>query len=227
MAFAIPSDLKDIVLHWWKIIDQPKINIDELYNFIAFELFLAPLEKTKKIVQQAIRMEHLVENKELETVSLSHMLQNEFDTWQENGILKAKSMAAALNQPWRPKEELTQNMTYEALESDLIDVSVREKAGKIRSSAVTLDNLEFSQLIEGSVKQKDNDGNPLFFPFKIDLKARKIIHKCPEYDSLRKSQKSFCIHLGRVLMKLYSKDKEKTILLLRDIVDHKSQWIFM
>lgn len=226
MAFAIPSDLKNIVLHWWKIIDQPEINIDELYNFIAFDLFLAPLEKTKKIVQQAIHLEYLSEDKERESVSLSGELQQEFTTWQEKGILKAKTMAAALAQQWRPPIEITQNMTYQALLSDLVDVSVLEKAGKIRSSAVSLDLDEFSSVIEGSVKSKDKDGNSQLYPFKIDVKAHSISHSCPEYDSLRKSQKQFCIHISRVFMKLYVKDKEQTIKLMRKIVYKKSSWFF-
>ncbi len=226
MAFTIPSELKDIVLHWWKIIDRPQIHLDELCNFIAFDLYLAPLEKTKIIVQQAIRLHYLKENTDLESVSLSKELQTEFDAWQEKGVLKAKTMAAALAQPWRPKVELTQNMTYEALESDLIDVSVKEKAGKIRASAVTLEGLDFATSIHGHVKEKDKTGSPILYPFAINIKDRTILHQCPEYDSLRKNQKRFCTHLGRVIMKLYSKDKEKTIELLHDIVNHKHKWTF-
>ncbi|UYP46212.1 hypothetical protein NEF87_002497 [Candidatus Lokiarchaeum ossiferum] len=226
MAFTIPSDLKNIVLHWWKIIDQPEINVDELYNFIAFDLFLAPLEKTKKIVQQAIHLEYLSENKESESISLSDELQQEFLTWQEKGILKAKTMAAALAQSWRPPIDITPSMTYQALLSDLVDVSVLEKAGKIRSSAVSLDLVAFDDKIEGIVKSKDDGGISQSYRFKIDVKARSISHSCPEYNSLRKSQKQFCIHIARIFMKLFVKDSEKTIELLRNIVYQKSLWFF-
>ena len=84
MVFTIPSDLRDIVLYWWKIIDRPNIYLDDLYNFLAFGLFLASMDKAKSIVQEAIKLKFLIENKETESVKLSKSLETEFNAWQNS-----------------------------------------------------------------------------------------------------------------------------------------------
>ena len=92
-----PTELSEMVLYWWKILASPSINLDKLHHFIAFELFLYSLPKTKKIVQQAIRLGHLVEDEDLEEVSLSSTLKQKYQDWQDQGTEKFREMRKILS----------------------------------------------------------------------------------------------------------------------------------
>ena len=222
-----PTELSEMVLYWWKILASPSINLDKLNHFIAFELFLYPLPKTKKIVKQAIRLGYLVENEDLEEVSLSSALKQKYQEWQDQGTEKIQEMRAILARKRIPTLEITANMQYEALKSDLVDILVEKKASKLLGSSIQIKQLDFSSGIVGYAREMIvSPEQEVKYPFSI-LPHKKIIkHNCPEYLSLRQHQKKFCVHLARMLMKLYSKDAESTTELIRDIVSNRLQWQF-
>lgn len=226
MSFAVPADLREIVLYWWKIIDRPTILLDELYNFIAFDLFLAPLDKTRLIVDKAIQEGYLISDPIQETVRLADDLENDFKKWQEGGIEKVQRMKDLLNQAWRPPLEISEKSVYDILQSDIADVSVREKAGKMLASAVKIDQVDFNSEIQGYGKEETEKGEDVLFPFSINVPSRIIQHNCPEYLFLRKDQKRFCPHLVRAFTKLFISDELQTQKLLRDLVDNRENWVF-
>lgn len=226
MNFIVPTDLRQKILYIWKIIDRPTINLDELYNFITYELYLTSLSKSKENVQKSINSKYLVEDSKKEEVRLGDDLQGEFDKWQNGGEKKVKQMKTLLSQSWRPELKNIDEMRYSVFEGDLLDVSVRNKSGLIRSSAVKVDQLDFSSGIIGKISDTDEEGHKINYSFEIYPKSRKIIHNCPEYINLRKKQKHFCKHLGRLLMKLYASNKIETIDLVKDLVEKRENWEF-
>jgi hypothetical protein len=221
-----------MVLYWWKILASPSINLDKLHHFIAFELFLYPLPKTKKIVKQAIRLGYLIEDEDMEEVSLSHDLRQKYQDWQDHGTEKFQEMREILSRRRAPKLEITTNMQYEALKSDLVDIPVEQKASKLLGSSIEIGQLDFSEGIIGNAfdyivsSDSNEEEQEVQYPFSISRRTQIIMHNCPEYMSLRQPQKKFCVHLARLLMKLYRKDAKSTIELVMDIVTNRLQWKF-
>ena len=226
MNFSVPSDKRQRILYIWKIIDCPSINIDELYNFLTFELFLAPLEEVKKIIEEALDLKFLIEDSKSEEVSLSDSLKVDFEKWQDKGEEKIKKIQRVLSNPWRAPIIIDEKMKFEILEDDLIDPSTKKKAIIIRSKALTIEKMDFSEVISGKIEDKDKNGKKIFYNFIISPKERKIVHNCPEYNELRKNQKKLCPHLGRVFIKLNITNSEETIKLLEDIVEKREKWEF-
>ena len=226
MNFSVPSDKRQRILYIWKIIDSPSINIDELYNFLTFELFLASLEEVKKIVREALDLEYLVEDSKSEEVSLSNSLKVEFEKWQDKGENKIEKINNILRNSWRPPIQIDEKMKYEIFEDDLIDPSTKKKASLIRSKALSIDEVDFVNSISGNIEDKDESGKKISYHFVISPKIRKITHNCPEYIKLRKKQKKFCPHLGRVFIKLNTTNNEETLKLLEDLVEKREKWEF-
>ena len=226
MNFSVPSDARQRILYIWKIIDSPSINIDELYNFLTFELFLAPLEEVKKIIGEALDLKFLIEDSKSEEVSLSDSLKVDFEKWQENGEEKIKKIHHILSNSWRPPIKIDEKMKFEILEDDLIDPATKKKASIIRSKALSIDKLNFEDEISGKIEDKDKNGKLVSYNFIISPKNRKITHSCPEYNKLRKNQKKLCPHLGRVFRKLNITNNEETLKLLEDIVVKREKWEF-
>ncbi len=227
MSLASPADLRNLVLHWWKIIDQPHILKDQLSNFIAFDLYLTSLEKAKIMIHQAIAQNFLVEDTSLEYVALSPELRQDFLQWQEAGKKKARKIQSLLNQTWRPNPSITTDQRYHALLVDLIDVAVLERSKKMRASRINLESPDFQGKVTGYAREKNENGKDEQYPILIDIPSRKIIHNCPEFISQRMPYKQFCVHLGKVIIKLYLEDKEATITLLEDMVHHREKWVFL
>ncbi|MHA1746157.1 MAG: hypothetical protein ACTSWW_09160 [Promethearchaeota archaeon] len=227
-----PTELSEMVLYWWKILASPSINLDKLHHFIAFELFLYPLPKTKKIVRQAIRLGYLIEDEDVEEVSLSHDLRQKYQDWQGRGTEKFREMREILSRRRSPKLEITTNMQYEALKSDLVDIPVEKKASKLLGSSIKIDQLDFSEGIIGNASDyivfsdSNEEEQEVQYPFSLSRRTQIIMHNCPEYLSLRQPQKKFCVHLARLLMKLYRKDAKSTMELVTDIVTNRLQWKF-
>lgn len=226
MAFSIPSDLRGIVLYWWKIIDRPQVVKDHLYNFIAFELYLTTLNKAKKMVEQAIKMGFLQEDDSMEYVSLTKDLQQELESWQIAGREKALKIQEQLEKDWLSDKKVTINQRYNALLVDLIDPAIFEKSGTMRASWIKLESTINDPKIQGTARDYDENDNKVVYPFQIDLSDKIIAHNCPDFINLRQSKKQLCDHLGRVIIKLFSSDPEKTVELLETIVHNKSQWRF-
>ena len=226
MNFSVPSDKRQRILYIWKIIDSPTINIDDLYNFLTFELFLAPLEEVKKIIQEALDLKFLVEDSKLEEVSLSDSFKVEFEKWQDKGEEKIKKIHHVLSKSWRDPITINEKSKYEIFEDDLIEPLTKKKASIIRSKALTIEKLDFSREIRGKIEDKDENGQKIIYNFEILPQARKLTHNCPEYTNLRKNQKKFCVHLGRLLMKLNNSDETKTFKFLEDLVENRDKWVF-
>ena len=226
MSFAVPADLREIVLYWWKIIDRPSILLDELYNFIAFDLFLAPLDKTRAIVDKAIQDGYLIADPIQETVTLSESLNSDFQAWQKMGIEKVQRMSELITQAWRPPLEITEKSVYDILQSDIADVSVREKAGKMLASAIKVEKVDFNSEIMGYGKEENEKGEDIQYPFCINVPSRMLQHNCPEYLDLRRDQKRLCPHLVRAFTKLFISNELQTQQLIRDLVDNRESWTF-
>ena len=226
MNFSIPSDKRQRILYIWKIIDSPSINIDELYNFLTFELFLAPLEEVKKIIGEALDLKFLVEDSKSEEVSLSDSLKVDFEKWQNEGEEKIKKIHNILSNSWRSPIIIDEKMKFEILEDDLIDPASKKKASLFRSKALSIDKIDFKNEISGKIEDKDENGKLVSYEFSISPKNRKIIHSCPEYINIRKKQKKLCPHLGRVFIKLNIEHNEEILKLLEDIVEKREKWEF-
>lgn len=68
-------------------------------------------------------------------------------------------------------------------------------------------------IIEGQVKG---------YPLKLDLKDKRIIHTCPDWD--RRSRGGlFCKHVGAAFLKL---SEDKALSILRKLVPERERWIF-
>lgn len=217
MVFKTPNTLDQQILYWWKILDQPQITQDELQNFIAFELFTFSLEETKKKIQQAIDQKLLTYDPVTEILELSPSLKKEFEKWQEGGKVKTKKMLEILRRKWRQPIKFDEEDLYHIYYKALVDPIIDSRASKILASAVKIETVDFKSVISGKV---------IDYPFHIDIKNKRIVHKCPEMTAFRIKEKNFCSHLGRVVMKLYLKFKEDTFSLLKDISQNMELWEF-
>jgi hypothetical protein len=242
MNFSVPSDKRQRILYIWKIIDSPSINIEELYNFLTFELFLVPskqggnptskpiggesLDEVKKMIQEALDLKFLVEDPKTEEVSLSVSLKVEFEKWQDKGEEKIKKIRHILSNSWRSPIIIDEKMKFKILEDDLIDPASKKKANLFRSKVLSMEKIDFANEISGKIEDKDENGKIVSYEFSIYPKNRKIIHSCPEYNKLRKKQKKLCPHLGRVFIKLNIEHKKEILNLLEDIVEKREKWEF-
>ena len=226
MKFSPPTDLRGIMLYLWKIIDNPRILKDTLNNFIAFDLSLTTLNKAKKMVEQAIKQGYLLEDSTLEYVKLNDNLEKEFIQWQNSGKLKVKEIQKILDTTWRPKTKISVNQHYLALLVDLIDPSIYDQATKLRSSAIKILQNDFDTEISGKIKENHGEGDAQIYPFEINIKKKELNHTCPDFINIRSKKKKFCSHLGRLIIKLYAKEPEQTVALLKNIVYNREKWQF-
>ena len=74
MASTKIDGIRNYLIKIWKIIDQPKVEREYLQNLIAFELYLFTLDKAKNFIEQAIKLNLLVEDEDTETVQLNPQL---------------------------------------------------------------------------------------------------------------------------------------------------------
>ena len=226
MKFSPPTDLRGIMLYLWKIIDNPRILKDTLNNFIAFDLSLTTLNKAKKMVEQAVKQGYLLEDSTLEYVKLNDDLEKEFLEWQNNGKLKVKEIQKILDTNWRPNAIISVNQHYLALLVDLIDPSIYDQGAKLRSSAVKILQNNFDTEISGNVKENLGENDTQIYPFEINIENQQISHSCPDFVNNRCKKKKFCLHLGRLVIKLYAKEPELTVSLLKNIVYNREKWQF-
>jgi hypothetical protein len=228
LSFSVPSDLKDIVIYWWKILDRPIINIDALHNFIAFDLYLFSLEKTKLIVQQAIKLKYLKYNADKEEIQLGSEMLDLFEIWQAKGSEKLMKMQKVLSEKWRDKLDISDTRKYNVYINDLIDYSIQKKANKIRPSTIQISTKDFKTSIKGTISEINDEEDEITYNFDVLPKKRKISHNCPDYLELRKNRKQFCVHLAALFKKLsvYPDTKVQTKNLVEDIVNNKDKWIF-
>ncbi|MHA1610641.1 MAG: hypothetical protein ACTSVZ_04360 [Promethearchaeota archaeon] len=217
MVMKAPAKLDALLLYWWKIIDRPEISKEELQNFIAFDLYTFSLDGTKKKLQQGIDEGFLIYDPITEILKLNPILQGEFDQWQTGGLKKTKKMIKTLKKPWRGPIEFDDAHKYKILLADLIDPITQSQASKILSSAVKIVDIDFNQLISGKVQD---------YNFSINPKTHKITHNCAEFQNYRSKNKTFCMHLARVIMKLYTKHPDETSNLIKNIVRKKEEWAF-
>jgi capsid protein len=223
----MPADLKGQLLYIWEILDVRRVNLDRLFNIMAFELKMGPPAKCKALIKQAIAEKLLIEDTDLEEVELDPKMRSQFEEWQKEGTEKAKKMKGVLEKSWREPFNISEQTFYTVLERELFDIMVRNQAEKrFLSSAVKLDQSDFMKEISGSVSVSQPDGTSMTLPFKIDITKHQIIHDCSEY-GFRKKQKRFCIHLARVIMKLYVLDAVKTTQLVQNIVQKRADWNFV
>jgi hypothetical protein len=223
MVFALPANLRDLVLYIWKIIDSHAINIDVLTNIMAFELNIATPDKCREITTQMIQQGFLLENEDLEEISLAPDLQQLINTWQASGTQIAQIMHQKLSMMWREPYQISESVLYQVFLQDLIDFSIIQKAEKILSSAIKIDKIDSTQNIMGTV-EIDITSNPDHTKFSIDLHNRILQHNCNDFQLVRKDQKRLCIHLARVIMKLYVTQKEFTFQLIKDMVTNRELW---
>ena len=226
MKFSPPTDLRGIMLYLWKIIDNPRILKDTLNNFIAFDLSLTTLDKAKKMVEQAIKQGYLLEDSTLEYVNLNEDLEKEFNEWQNNGKIKVKDIQKILDTNWRPDAKISINQHYLALLVDLIDPSIYDQATKLRSSTIQILQKDFETEISGNAKEKQEENDVQIYPFAINVKNQEIIHNCPDFNKFRCKNKKFCLHLGRLVIKLYAKEPDQTVSLLKNLVYNREKWQF-
>ncbi|MHA1522285.1 MAG: hypothetical protein ACTSRK_19100 [Promethearchaeota archaeon] len=217
MVMKAPAKLDALLLYWWKIIDRPEISKEELQNFIAFDLYTFSLDGTKKKLQQGIDEGFLIYDPITEILKLNPTLQSEFDQWQAGGRKKTKKMLKLLQKPWRDPITFDDAQKYKIFLADLVDPITQSQASKILSSAVKIVDSDFAQLLSGTIQD---------YKFTINPKTHQIKHNCSEFQSYRVKNKTFCIHLARVIMKLYTDNPEETHILIRNIVRQKNEWEF-
>ncbi len=227
MSRSMPKDLQNQVLHWWKILDSPTIQKDSLVYFLAFDLFIGSIEFVKKTIDEAIHQGFLLENPVKEELQLNNELNSKFLQWQEGGIGKVRKMDAILNTPWRDPRKIESDQVYQVLISELVDPIIRNKAEQIRSSSISFIQTDFAHLITGIMNEPPTQKSLVEYKFTINPVEKSIFHNCNEFRILRQKEKRFCPHLARVFMKLFVQDKEKTIALLRNIVEQRDSWIFI
>jgi hypothetical protein len=226
MSRSMPKDLQNQVLHWWKILDNPTILKDDLVYFLAFDLFIGSIEYVKKTIEDAVHQGFLCEDPVREEIQLNTELSSKFLQWQEGGIGKVRKMDTILRIPWRDPRKIESDQIYQVLISELVDPIIRRKAEQIRSSSISFTQTDFAHLITGTVNDLPAEKSLERYKFSINPVEKSINHGCNEFRNLRQKQKRFCPHLARVFMKLFVQDKEKTIELLRNIVEQRDSWSF-
>ncbi|MCF2139130.1 MAG: hypothetical protein K9W44_03660 [Candidatus Lokiarchaeota archaeon] len=235
MVMKPPSELNQLLLYWWKIIDRDEINKDDLQNFIAFELFTFSLEKTKATIQEAIDRKLLIYDPITDLVRLNSTLQTKYNEWLKGGITKTKKMLQVLRKRWREPLQFRKEDIFSVYYQDLVDPLVHNRASRILSSRVKIDKSNFDDI--GNSGDLDNINNlddlKLFisgkikgYPFQIDSSRKIIQHVCPEFKQYRAKEKSFCPHLARLILKINLKYPEITLGLLKRIAQTKESWIF-
>lgn len=220
MVMKPPANLNDLILYWWKIIDREEIGIDEFQNFVAFELYTFSLEETKKKVQEAIDNKILLYDPTKETLQLSPALVDQFEQWQEKGKEKTQEMLKKLKAPWRQPIEFNETEQYAIYLSDIVDSNVAAKAATILSSKVKFAGSADGNLATGIAGTVED------YEFRIDVPEQIIYHNCPEFQQFRSHQKTFCAHLARLIMKLYTKNPQEVFKLIQNIVVNKENWEF-
>lgn len=220
----LEAKIRDEIIEWWKYCDMDFILRDDLEQMISYEIVKYPIEKTRQIIDQAIKYQILIENKEKETLHVHPTIQSEIEEWQTAGKKKLSKIRALLDKKWRPQFEPSQSSQFDVLKNDIIDVITNKRAGKLRASSIKIENLDFDDRIEGIAIDKTKEGKKTEFPFLIDNSKKHIVHNCPEMQKYQENSIQFCSHLARLLMKLYAKDGETTVKWLEHLIHSKAAW---
>lgn len=225
MSFTPPNTLQDLLIYVWKIVDLPRINKDRLINMIALDLYLASPPNARELIMKAINTGLLLENPDTEEIWLSPALEKPVNDWQVEGIEKRKQIQSMLNEPWRSPIPLTDDLKFNVYIREIADVLVWEKALKIRSSMINANQEELKGKVEGKIKNIDVETEEKSeYSFSIDFDHNIISHSCPEYDTLRKTQKKLCPHLAAVINRAYAKNKTQTMEIVRKMVLDWTKW---
>ncbi len=225
MSFTPPKSLKELMLYCWRIIDRPLVQKEFLINYLSFDLSLFPLNKTKRIIQEAIKRGYLHENNKTEQIRLTPPMKEQFEQWQTHGFEKMQKMRELLKREWRVPMEIDEEFLFQIFRDEVMEQTVQEKAKVYRGSYISLEEVDFDAKISGTVKDYVGD-DEVYYPFVISKRNRTISHTCPMFKNVHKDNRHLCVHLARTFSKLKVKDSQKTFELLENIVDNKNEWDF-
>ena len=226
MNFAIPrKNPTEFVLYIWKIIDLPFIPLNDLIYTISFELFLLSPQKAKEFIQNAIENEFL-EIDEYDNLSLSQNLNEKLQNWQtkrKETILSkldtAQKRAKAVN-----NFETDKNSNFNILLKAFLDKGTINRTVSISEDDFAITEFSFSK---GSIKAEFAGSKKEPYLIEINIKNKKIIHDCHDFETRRSENKKFCKHLAKLFLLLKEKDEESATNFLSEIAENINKWEFI
>ncbi|MFX0076551.1 MAG: hypothetical protein ACFE96_14000 [Candidatus Hermodarchaeota archaeon] len=223
MIFTIPRNkTSEMILYIWKIIEIPKITIDDLMYVISFELFLFPPKEAKLFIKKAVQdgFLELVNNEELR---LSRELSRNLESWhisRRSEISKKIQNSKDIIQKIENDDDLSK---FNVLLKAFLDKGTINKAVLISDSSIKINKFSaHEKILEAQIKGSQQN------PYIVEISAEKKIltHNCHDFQVRRSQEKKFCKHLAKLFLFLKEKDEKGAELILEDISKNINKWDF-
>ncbi len=252
---AVPSKLDEKMLYIWKIIDRTSINWKELVYFIAFDLHLTTPESAKKDILEAVKQGILKATPDYQ-LSLNTELQNKFDEFQKQGILKYRKMLGKLKDSWGPGPESLQKSPKAKVTAQVeqktpsetpnpessesakkpsggksIDAILEQLTAKTTvQTGLKIDNADITfetlNFDAGIISGKIQGSEGKPYNFLIDAQTKILSHDCVDFSMKRARKKEICKHLVKVLEQLLKNPNQNAKKIVEQIVNDKMNWKF-
>jgi hypothetical protein len=226
MNFAIPrKSNSEMILYIWKIIEIPKISINDLVYIISFELFLFSPKEAKIFIKKAIQSGFLELDKNDE-LGLSDELTQNLKSWhfdRRNEISKKIHDSTTITQKIESVKE-GNSSKFNVLLKAFLDKGTINRAVLISDNSIKISKFDLlSKVVKAEVKGSQST------PYNIEITtAKKILkHDCHDFQTKRAPEKKFCKHLAKLFLILKEKDEKGAIIILENISKDINKWVFV
>lgn len=225
MNLAIPNkDVSEFLLYIWKIIDLPKVSINDLLYKISFEFFLLPPEKALNFIQNSIK-NNLLKKDVNETIALSPNLNKKCENWQQQrkNIISKKININKKKPSYEKSVKEEKGSNFNTLLKAFLDKGTINRAATVSNSAF---NLKEFDLNKGIIKAEVTGTKEDLYFIEINTKKKILTHNCHDFHTKRSEKKKFCKHLVKLFLLLKEKNEVYTSSFLKSISDNINEWEF-
>ncbi|MHA1913934.1 MAG: hypothetical protein ACW986_00665 [Promethearchaeota archaeon] len=226
MNFAINRDnLTEMLLYFWKIIDLPNINPNDLMFKISYELFLLSPEEAIMFITNCLENKLLIKE-EKGNLNLSTTLAEKLQDWQKKRKIKVLKNLETAKQEIQSETDI-KNEKSTVFGVLLLQFADKDTLGRAASlTAIDFQRKEFNKE-SGFIKSTVVGSTEDFYNIEVDLKKKLIRHNCHDFETRRSKAKKFCKHLAKFVLLLREDDKEFTENFLKNLATNVEDWEFV
>lgn len=224
MNFAIPrTNISEMLLYIWKIIDLPFILHNDLLFRISFDLFLDPPEKAKMFISRCIEDKLLIKD-DNQNLKLSEDLNNQLKNWQKKRKIEVVEKFKTANKVKSLKNDISKDLTnFSVLINAFVDKGTLNRSVSVSDAAFELLKYDRSK---GIIKSKVKSSKEESYLIEIDTNNKILRHNCHDFETRRADNKKFCKHLTKLFLLLKDKNENIAEFFLSKLAENIDKWDF-
>ncbi len=225
MKISVPRDNPDdIILYTWKIIDLPYISYEDLLYKIIFEYSLFDPKEASLFLDNALTKGLLVQE-ENSLLKLSDELNQKFKEWQKMRQIKIKEniMNRKNREKVVKKIQINNENKFNHLIKKIADEGALNRAVTVSDDALDITIIDKKK---GILKAEIKGTSEKSYIVNINIKERKLLHNCHDFETRRAKAKMFCKHLIKLFLYIKKQNEELAIYFLENIINQINNWDF-